>query len=163
MLIGKVGEELLRNCFKRLEFCIESFETNNTVEKCRWRMRTMSKFIDKNENEEVNDEEDVHEDGNIHDNDADHDIYHKEDVDAEEHKEVNEDKVVEEGDNESVPAEEDVDDRKDIDVEEDDEDDEQAGGHQLGSCPKFRGGVQRKGKAGHCARRPGVEGACLSR
>ena len=44
MLIVKVGEELLRNCFKRLEFC---FETNNTVEKCRWRMRTISKFIDK--------------------------------------------------------------------------------------------------------------------
>ena len=31
--IAKVGEELLLNCFKRLEFCLE--EPNSTVEKCR--------------------------------------------------------------------------------------------------------------------------------
>ena len=37
MLIAKVGEELLLNCFKRLEFCFE--ETNNTAEKCRSLMR----------------------------------------------------------------------------------------------------------------------------
>ena len=140
-----MGEELLLNCFKRLEFCFE--ETNNTAEKCRSLMRIriylnlMGMCMSASTLTRGKDEHEP-----VHKKTRQRLRFcpskRKEDLDDEEDNNVEED-------------DEDVN-------EEDDVNDEQAGGHRLGFCP-LRGGIQRQGKAGDCTRRPGEEGTCLSR